>query len=70
MLTFVFFILHLSQAFQTLLCLPSAMQCVDELSGERGVCNCGCAETELLARFEIRCVDFADFALELLFLIV
>lgn len=46
------------------------MECGDELSGERGECTCECVEIELLERFEMRCADFVDFALELLFFIV
>lgn len=45
------------------------MECGDELSGDRGECTCEC-EIELLERFEMRCADFVDFALELLFFIV
>lgn len=68
LLTFVFFIRHLSHAFHTRLCLPSAVECVEELSGERGECTCECVEVALLARLEIRCADLADLAPELLFL--
>lgn len=47
------------------------MECVEELSGERGEFACECADMELLARFEIRCAAFVGFALlELLFFIV
>lgn len=36
-LTFVFFIRHLSQAFHTLLCLPSGIECAEWLSvGDMG----------------------------------
>lgn len=65
--TFVFFIRHLSQAFHTLLCLPSAMECVE--SGEMGECKCECA-VDVLARFEVRCDGFVDLAPELFFLAV
>lgn len=64
--TFVFFIRHLSQAFHTLLCLPSAIEYVE--SGEIGECRCECA-VEVLARFEVRCVGFVDLP-ELPFLVV
>lgn len=65
--TFVFFIRHLSQAFHTLLCLPSAIGCAE--SGEMGECRCECA-VEVLARFEVRCAGFVDLGPELLFLVV
>lgn len=39
-LTLVFFILHLSHAFHTLLCLPSVTECAEWLlSGDIGECK-------------------------------
>jgi hypothetical protein len=62
--TFVFFILHLSHAFHTLLCLASAIDCVDWLSDGIGEWTCGC-DTVVLERLVTRCAGLVGFALGL-----
>lgn len=59
--TFVFFILHLSHAFHTLLCLASAIECVDWLSDGIGEWMCEC-DIVVLERLVTRCAGLVDFA--------
>jgi hypothetical protein len=60
----VFFCLHLSQAFHTLLCLSML-----EPWGESGAWSCTGECEDWLARFEFRCTGLTDFVLDAVFLL-
>lgn len=61
LVTFVFFILHLSHAFHTLLCLASAIECVDWLSDGIGEWMCEW-DMLVLERLVTRWAGLVDFA--------
>lgn len=69
LITFVFFILHLSHAFHTLLCLASAIECVDWLSDGIGEWICGW-DMVVLERLVTRCAGLVGFAPELCLFVV
>lgn len=68
LLTFVFFIRHLSQAFHTLLFLPSVTERAEWPSaGDMRVCRCRWP-VEVLERLDVRCAGFVDLATDIFFL--